>query len=319
MEQKATPTQMAAYLVSLRLQQLDRRPEIVAACAIVMRDHALYVDFSVHPHLTSSVIDIVGTGGDGHNTFNVSNSAAIIAAGAGCKVAKHGNRASSSSSGSADLLESLSCVLSNVTPARVPEILNSSNICFLFSQIYHPAMKHVSAARKEIGVPTIFNILGSLSNPAIPARMVLGVHSHYLGQLIAESSKLMGIERAFVVSGFEGLDEISPELDTYLWELTNGEITERKISPEDFGLSRHSLSLVAGGDSVYNAKILNDILNNNYEGPILDFILINTSALLVLDEKASDFKEGVALAREAIRSGKAKEALNAFVLATQSA
>ncbi|KAK9762109.1 anthranilate phosphoribosyltransferase, partial [Basidiobolus ranarum] len=123
----------------------------------------------------------------------------------------------------------------------------------------------------------------------------------------------------FVVSGFEGLDEISPELDTYLWELTNGEITERKISPDDFGLPRHSLSLVAGGDSVYNAKILTDILDNNYEGPILDFILINTSALLVLDEKASDFKEGVTLAREAIRSGKAKEALRAFVLATQSA
>ncbi|ORX89795.1 anthranilate phosphoribosyltransferase [Basidiobolus meristosporus CBS 931.73] len=318
MEHRATPAQMSAFLVSLRLQQFDCQPEIVAACATVMRDHALYVDFSSHPQLSSSVVDIVGTGGDGHNTFNVSTSAAIIAAGAGSKVAKHGNRASSSSSGSADLLESLSCVLENVTPPRVPEIIDSTNFCFLFSQVYHPAMRQISSTRKEIGVPTIFNILGPLSSPAKPSRIVLGVHSYQLGHLIAEALNLMGVEKAFVVNGSEGLDEISPELETHLWELSNGEITERKISPDDFGLPRHSLSLVAGGDSTYNAKILNEILDNKYEGPILDFILINTSALLVLDEKAADFKEGVALAREAIRSGKAKSVLSAFASATQS-
>lgn len=228
----ATPSQISAFLIGLKLQGKDLDAEIVAACAETMRAFALPIHYSEHAYLESCVVDIVGTGGDGHDTYNVSTTASLVAAGAGAKVAKvktcspaleispfvlnkphrfpkHGNRASSSKSGSADLMEAHGCHISNVTPSQVPHIIDTTNFCFLFSQTYHPAMKNVALTRKEIGVPTIFNLLGPMSNPARPARTITGVHSPGIGLLMANALKLTGVKEAMVVCGAEKLDEVS--------------------------------------------------------------------------------------------------------------
>jgi anthranilate phosphoribosyltransferase len=206
LEGRATPAQIAAYLIGLKLDSKEHDPKIIAASADVMRSHALAVHLS--KEMQDDVIDIVGTGGDGHNTFNVSTASSIIAAGAGCVVAKHGNRASSSSSGSADVLEALGCRLDNVVPEQVQDLLTKCRFVFLFAQTYHPAMKNVAGPRREMGVPTIFNLLGPLSNPTMPKCMVVGVHSLFLGPLMAEALQLLGVERGMVVCGNEGLDEV---------------------------------------------------------------------------------------------------------------
>jgi anthranilate phosphoribosyltransferase len=202
MEGKLGPSQIGAFLITLKLLGKETQPEYIAAVAEAMRDASLPVT------LNYDVVDIVGTGGDGQDTFNVSTAASIVAAGAGCKVAKHGNRASSSSCGSADVLETLGCTLQNVTPSKLPSILETTNFCFLFAQVYHPAMKSVAGPRKELGVRTIFNILGPLTNPARPTRMIVGVFSKDLGMLMAQSLQLLGVERGWVVSGAIGLDEV---------------------------------------------------------------------------------------------------------------
>jgi len=208
LEGRATSAQIAAYLIALKLEAKEHDPKIIAASADVMRSHALAV--SLAPDVHDRVVDIVGTGGDGHNTFNVSTASSIIAAGAGCIVAKHGNRASSSSSGAADVLEALGCRLDNVVPDQVPELLRKCGFVFLFAQTYHPAMKNVAGARREMGVPTIFNLLGPLSNPTMPKCMIVGVHSLFLGPLMAEALQLLGVEHGMVVCGNEGLDEVRP-------------------------------------------------------------------------------------------------------------
>jgi anthranilate phosphoribosyltransferase len=231
LENTATPAQAAAFLMGLKLYQREDDPTVIAACASVMRSHALQIPFDAvaDKDLIEALVDIVGTGGDGQNTFNVSTASGLVAAGAGCVVAKvswmngiavrfaderallpfqHGNRAASSSSGSADVLESLGCHLANISPESVPGVLRKCRFAFLFAQTYHPAMKHVAPIRREIGVPTIFNLLGPLTNPARPRRVVVGVHSKSLGPLMAEALRLLGSERGFVVHGAEGLDEV---------------------------------------------------------------------------------------------------------------
>ncbi|KAI8599611.1 anthranilate phosphoribosyltransferase [Dissophora ornata] len=315
MEGRATQAQIGAYLIALKLNKLDAEPAIVAACAVEMSNHGLPISFEQNPGLQEQLVDIVGTGGDGHDTFNVSTTAAIVAAGAGCKVAKHGNRAASSACGSADILEKIGCRIDNVKPEDVAPLLDNHGFCFLFAQTYHPAMKNTSAPRKELGIPSIFNLMGPLSNPAKPRRVVVGVHSRSLGTLMIESLKLMGLISGMVVCGANGLDEISPEGETHVWKLVDGEIVEEDISPAQFGLPSHPLSAVKGGGPKENAEILDDLLNNKFKSPghpILDFVLLNAAALLVVAGKATNFEDAVVLARQSVESGKARLVLEGF-------
>ncbi|KAI8059113.1 anthranilate phosphoribosyltransferase [Gongronella butleri] len=312
----AAHSQIAAFLVGLRLTHKDADPTIVAACARALQSHARLIPYNHYEHIQGDIVDIVGTGGDGHNTYNVSTTSALVAAGAGAKVAKHGNRAASSKSGSADLMEAQRCAISLVKPEQVAQIIDQTNFCFLFSQTYHPAMKHVASLRKEIGIPTVFNLLGPMSNPAKPKRVVVGVHSPQIGSLMANALRLTGVQHALVVCGAEKLDEISPAGETNYWRVhDNGEITTGTLHPtRDFGLKTHPLEQVKGGDCHENAEILNQLLDNQlpYDHPILDFVLLNASALLVVGGHATDFKHGVQLARDALASGKARNVLNAF-------
>ncbi|KAF9290608.1 anthranilate phosphoribosyltransferase [Mortierella alpina] len=314
MEGRATHAQIGAYLIGLKLNKLDAEPAIVAACAIEMSNHGLPIPFK-DTNLQEQLVDIVGTGGDGHDTFNVSTTAAIVAAGAGCKVAKHGNRAASSACGSADILEKIGCRIDNVQPEKVATLLDDHGFCFLFAQTYHPAMKNTSQPRRELGVPSIFNLMGPLSNPAKPRRVVVGVHSRSLGALMIQSLKLMGLIAGMVVCGANGLDEISPEGETHVWKLVDGEIVEEDISPAQFGLPSHPLLDVKGGGPQENAQILDDLLNNKFKSPghpILDFVLLNAAALLVVAGKADNFEDAVILARESVESGKARLVLEGF-------
>ncbi|KAH6601915.1 hypothetical protein BASA61_001618 [Batrachochytrium salamandrivorans] len=230
-----------------------------------------------------------------------------------------GSRASSSTSGSADVLEALGCHLNAVTPTAVASIMNESNFCFLFAQVFHPAMKHVAASRKELGVRTIFNLLGPLTNPANPSKMVVGVFSKDIGRIMAEALHLSGVKQGWVVHGLVGLDEISPEGSSLVWEFgPTGTITERTLSPADFGLPEHPLADVVGGDATENASTMTALLDNTLTGPILDFVLLNAAALLYVSGQAADLKEGVALARKSISSGEAKRQLMQFAKATHS-
>ncbi|KAF9972804.1 anthranilate phosphoribosyltransferase [Actinomortierella ambigua] len=315
MENRATPAQIGSFLTALKLTRLDRNPAIVASSALEMRDHGLPISFDGFPGLQDQLVDIVGTGGDGHDTFNVSTTAAIVAAGAGVKVAKHGNRASSSACGSADILEKVGCRIDNVRPEQVAPVLLKHSFCFLFAQTYHPAMKQSSQPRRELGIPSIFNIMGPLSNPAKPKRVVVGVHSRELGVLMIESLRLMGLISGMVVCGANGLDEISPEGETQVWKLMNGEIVEETISPAQFGLPSHPLTSVKGGGPEENAQILEDLLDNKFQSPghpILDFVLLNAAALLVVAGKADNFEAAVEIARDSVVSGKARAVLEGF-------
>ncbi|KAJ3120951.1 anthranilate phosphoribosyltransferase [Nowakowskiella sp. JEL0407] len=312
-----TPAQIGGFLSALKLTGLELDPEVIAAVATVMRNHALKVEFPANWNSDVPVVDIVGTGGDGHNTFNVSTAAGIVAAGAGSLVAKHGNRASSSQCGSADVLEALGCQLTNVTNTAVPEILSTSQFCFLFSQKFHPAMKFVAGPRKELGVRTIFNLLGPLTNPAKPSRVVVGVHSKSLGPLVASALHLTGVERGWVVNGSNGLDEISPEGITTVWEFGgSGEIAEKEIRPSDFGIMEHSLQSVKGGDSAFNGQIMTDLLSGKLSAgnPIFDWVTLNAAALIYLSEihGVKDLKGALELAKDSIKSGKALESLEKF-------
>ncbi|KAJ3304961.1 anthranilate phosphoribosyltransferase [Kappamyces sp. JEL0829] len=313
---KLSPSQIGAFLTSLKLLGLETNPHYITAVAKAMRDAALPIAFPAN----LTIVDIVGTGGDGQDTFNVSTASSIVAAGAGCKVAKHGNRASSSSCGSADVLEALNCRLDKATPAVVQELFeNGGDFCFLFAQLYHPANKSVAGPRKELGVRTIFNILGPLTNPARPNRMVVGVFSKDLGSIMAQSLSLLGVERAWVVCGEMGLDEISPQGKTHVWELQpDKSIKELVISPSDFGLPEHPLAAVKGGDAKYNSATMRALLSGELTGPVLDFVLLNSAALLFVAGKASSLVAAVDLARISISSGKAKEALERFSKTTLS-
>ncbi|KAI5477780.1 anthranilate phosphoribosyltransferase [Pseudohyphozyma bogoriensis] len=318
-EDGALPAQMGAFLAALNLTGKDRQPEVFAACAEVMQKHALTVD--VGEHGEGPVCDIVGTGGDGHNTFNVSTTAGIVAAGAGCRVYKHGNRAATSSSGSADILTSLGCPVASLTPSSIPAIAAASPFLFLFAPNYHPAMVRVAPVRKAIAFPTVFNALGPLINPAKPKAMIVGVHSPYLGPVFAEALKITGVTNAWVVCGAEGLDEISPAGPTHVWEVKDGQITPREISPTLFGLPTNPITSVAGGAPSENAQTLIDLLDGKLplDHPIENYVALNTAALLVVAGVAKSPEEGVAMARESIKGGKAKAALDAFRKSSQAA
>ncbi|KAI8835812.1 glycosyl transferase family, a/b domain-containing protein [Chytriomyces cf. hyalinus JEL632] len=309
-----SPAQVGAFLTALKLRGLDRDAGVVAAVARAMRGAASRVTIV----RGDPVVDIVGTGGDGQDTFNVSTASAIVVAGAGVRVAKHGNRSSSSKCGSADVLEALGAKLENVTADRVPLILDASKFCFLFAQTFHTSMRHVAGPRKELGVKTIFNILGPLTNPAMPDRMIVGVFSRDIGMVIADALRLSGVQRAWIVHGAIGLDEIAPIGETYVWSLENNAITESTIHPRDFGIAEHPLESVKGGDSDYNSDSMKQLLAGKLADghPVMDFVLLNSAALLHVSGKAKTLKEGVELARASIRGGAAQAALNAYVAAS---
>ncbi|KAJ3317960.1 anthranilate phosphoribosyltransferase [Boothiomyces sp. JEL0866] len=289
------PSQIGAFLVTLKLLGKDSQPSFIASIAKSMREAALQVETDYE------LVDIVGTGGDGQDTFNVSTAASIVAAGAGCK---HGNRASSSSCGSADVLEALGCKIQNVSPELCTKILDNGNFCFLFAQVFHPSMKYVSEPRKELGVRTIFNILGPLINPAKASKMIVGVYKRDLGRIMAETLILLGVQRAWVVCGAVGLDEISPEGETYVWETQpDGSIAELVVSPKDFGLPEHPLTAVKGGDSARNSNTMKELLDGKLSGPVLDFVLLNSAALLFVSGKALK-------ALSLVRSGNYQEGYN---------
>jgi anthranilate phosphoribosyltransferase len=304
----ATPAQVGAFLAAWRIR--GESPAAIAACLDVMLRHA-------EPVSAPDTIDICGTGGDGIDTINVSTAAAFVVAASGVRVAKHGNRAASSRCGSADVLEALGARIDLGGPA-IARIIDACNFCFLFAQRMHPAMRHVGGARREIGIRTVFNILGPLSNPASPARQLVGVGSRALGPLVAEALALRGIERALVVHSEDGLDEISPAAPTHAWVVGDGAVAERVFTPADFGIAPAPLSAVAGGDAAENAGAILAILDGG-EGPKTDFTVINAAAALVVAGRATDFRAAADLAREAIASGRAREVLDTYVALSREA
>ncbi|KAI9224672.1 glycosyl transferase family, a/b domain-containing protein [Blastocladiella britannica] len=322
LEGHASPAQTAAFLVVLRASGRDHDPAVVAASARVMQEHAAPVPLpSFDQNGDKFVVDIVGTGGDGHDTYNVSTTAALVAAGAGCTVAKHGNRASSSSSGSADLLEAAGCAVAAVKPEHVDAILAESGFCFLFAPTFHPAMRHVAPTRRELGVPSLFNILGPLGNPARPHGAVIGVYASELAPVAVESLRLMGVRRAMVVCGREGLDEISPAGPTDVWNLLpSGQVTTETIHPNDFGLPAHPLSSVRGGDAPANAALLRTLLSGGLPRthPIVSFVSLNAAALIYVAGQAPSMTEAVERAVTSIMEGGAMQVLDGFCARTQA-
>ncbi|TFY64821.1 hypothetical protein EVG20_g5825 [Dentipellis fragilis] len=308
------PEQIGSFLTALHIERIERRPEMLAAAADVLRKRALKA--AIADWDTDFVVDIVGTGGDGHNTFNVSTTAAVVAAGAGARVVKHGSKASTSSSGSADLLQALDCLFT-APSADTPMPIANIPFTFILAPHYHPALAFIAPIRKALPFRTMFNVLGPLINPARPRGMVLGVAERELGMTFVHSLKEGGVERALVVCGAEGLDEISCAGNTHAWKLQDGEITELTLHPSQFGLPTHPLSEVAGGTPTDNATSFRLLLTSGDEIPehllpILDFVLINASALLVVANIAKDFEEGTRLAMESVTSGAAWKALETF-------
>jgi anthranilate phosphoribosyltransferase len=304
----ATPAQIGAFLAGMRLR--GETPEVVAAGLTVMQTHA-------EPCPAADVIDICGTGGDGVDTINVSTAAGFLVAAAGVRVAKHGNRAASSKCGSADVLEALGARI-DLGGGQVAKVIDGCGFGFLFAQRFHPAMRHVGGPRRELAVRTMFNILGPLSNPANPRAQLVGVGARTIGPIVAGALALRGMERAVVVHSDDGMDEISTATGTHAWIVGEGAVAERELRPEDFGLSQHPVSSVAGGDAQQNAGDILAVLDGA-EGPKTDFVLMNAAAALYAAGRVADFPAGVAMGREAIASGRAREVLDHYVSLTQEA
>ncbi|MFA4893793.1 anthranilate phosphoribosyltransferase [Brevundimonas sp.] len=302
-----TPAQVAAAVTALRIR--GETVEEIAAFATAMRDAALRLD---HPY---DVIDTCGTGGDGQHTFNISTAAALVLAGAGLKVAKHGNRALSSKSGSSDVLAALGVNLA-ASPAQQRRSLDDAGIAFLFAPAYHGAMRHVGPVRAEIGFRTVFNLLGPLSNPASAKRQVMGVYDPRLLEPLAEVLGRLGAERAWVVHG-QGLDELTTTGPTGVAEWRDGVVRRFTVTPEDAGLPRASIEDLRGGDAEENALALHQLLAGE-PGAYRDIVLLNAAAALVVADRAADLAEGAAIAARVIDEGRAAQALTDLVVATNS-
>lgn len=315
---QATEAQIASVITALRMK--GETIDEITGCAKVMREYAT----AIRPRCAAvdierdeinldreTIIDTCGTGGDKTNTFNVSTSAAFIAAGAGLRVAKHGNRAVSSQCGSADVLSALGVNL-EVTPQKVEECIDAVGIGFLYAPLLHGAMKYAIGPRRQIGIRTIFNILGPLTNPAGARAQVVGVYEARLTEVLARVLGRLGSERAFVVHGKDAMDEISITGETQISELKNGRVETYSVSPEDFGLRRTRLEDISGGNADDNAGIIRRILDGE-KGPRRDIACLNAAAAIVAGGKARSIKEGLMLAYAAIDSGKAKEKLEKLV------
>ncbi|HMP71643.1 MAG TPA: anthranilate phosphoribosyltransferase [Kiritimatiellia bacterium] len=311
MNGEATPAQIAGYLIALRIR--GETPEIIAASAQAMREV-----FTPVGHELDAVVDTCGTGGDGAHTFNISTASAFVVAGAGIPVAKHGNRSVSSKSGSADVLEALGVNI-GVPASVMSACLKDIGIAFLFAPGLHPAMKHAIGPRRELGVRTLFNILGPLSNPAGTKRGVIGVYHRSLVDVIARAAADLGAEHLFVVHGLDGLDELTTTHASLVGEIRNGHVSLYEITPEDVGLPRAGLADLAGGDPAHNAELVKAVLSGNDKGPRRDIVLLNASAALVAGGKAGTLREGIDYARASIDSGAALEKLHRLAQATTRA
>ncbi|MFH1905494.1 MAG: anthranilate phosphoribosyltransferase [bacterium] len=304
MDGKATASQIASFITALRMK--GETVDEITGCAKVMREKAE----RIHIKHGLDVVDTCGTGGDKANTFNVSTATAIVAAGGGLIVAKHGNRSVSSKCGSADVIKELGINI-DIPPNRVEECINNIGIGFLFAPLFHKAMKYAIGPRREIGIRTIFNILGPLTNPANATSQVLGVYNPNLTDKLANVLKNMGSKSAFVVHGEGGFDEISITGKTRISELKNGEIKTYYIHPRDFGMSIGKEEDIRGGDAAENAKIIIKILKGE-KGARRDIVVLNSAHIFVATGKAKDIREGITLAEKSIDSGAALNKLNAL-------
>ena len=307
MQGEATPAQLGSFLTALRLK--GETTQELAGMASVMREFALKVD------VDGTVVDTVGTGGDGSNSFNISTATAFVAAGAGLKVAKHGNRAASSSCGSADVLEALGANI-ELTPQAVARCINEVGVGYMFAQAFHPAMRHAGPVRREIGIRTVFNILGPLTNPAGAQVQLLGVAFPELGATMAEVLRLLGAHHAMIVHGHGGLDEISLSGDTSVWELQGDQVREWTVRVSDTGLPYTPVEAVRGGDKEQNAATMRSLFQGE-PGPVRDMVLLNSAGVLLVGDLVATIREGVQLAAEIIDSGAALDKLDRFVELTQ--
>lgn len=304
MSGQATPVQMSAYLTALALK--GETIDEITASAAGMRAHCIKLLHNL------DVLEIVGTGGDGSNSFNISTTSSLVIAAGGVPVAKHGNRAASSKSGAADVLEALGVKIT-LTPERSAEILKKINICFLFAQNYHIAMKYVAPIRKELGIRTVFNILGPLSNPAGANMELMGVYDQSLVKPLAQVMANLGVNRGMVVYGQDSLDEISMCAPTSVCEIRDGKFTSYEITPEQFGYERCEKGALTGGTPAENAEITKAILKGEEKGPKRQAVCLNAGAALYIAGKAASIEEGVKLAESLIDSGAALKKLEEFV------
>ena len=306
MSGNTTATQNAAFLAALSTKSAKAETtDEIAGCAAAMREHATKVVTDME------LFEIVGTGGDGAHSFNISTTSALVAAAGGMKVAKHGNRAASSKCGTADCLEALGVNIDQ-NPQKCVELLDKVGMCFFFAQKYHTSMKYVGAIRKELGFRTVFNILGPLTNPGSPKMQLLGVYDEYLAEPLAQVLINLGVKRGMVVYGQDKLDEISMSAPTTVCEFKDGWYKKYVICPEDFGFTRCTKKDLEGGTPEENAKITRDILNGE-KGHKRNAVLMNAGAALYIGSKADSMKDGIALAAEIIDSGKAVETLDKFI------
>ncbi len=309
MDGNATPAQIAAYITALRIR--GETADVIAGSAQAMREHFTRVERE-----NEIVIDTCGTGGDGAHTFNISTAVAFVAAGAGAIVAKHGNRSVSSRSGSADVLEALGVNIA-VDSAVMSRCLREIGIAFLFAPALHPAMKHAIGPRKEIGIRTIFNILGPLSNPAGAQHGVIGVYAKHLVPMLAEAAAQLGAKHLFVVHGSDGLDEFTTTGTSFVAEARDGKVRTFEIHPRDVGLPVAKTEDLRGGTPQENAEIIRRVFAGE-EFPARDIVLLNAAAALVAGQKAASLKAGFALAAQSIDSGAAKRKLEQLAAATRS-
>ena len=306
MSGETTATQNAAFLAALTTKSARAETtDEIAGCAAAMRDHAVKVETDM------DLFEIVGTGGDGAHSFNISTTSALVAAAGGMKVAKHGNRAASSQCGTADCLEALGVNIQQ-SPARCIELLNEVGMCFFFAQKYHTSMKYVGAIRKELGFRTVFNILGPLTNPGSPSMQLLGVYDEYLVEPLAQVLVSLGVKRGMVVYGMDKLDEISLSAPTKICEIKDGWFKSFVITPEQFGFARCTKDDLKGGTPAENAATTRAILGGQ-QGHKRNAVLMNAGAALYIGGKAASIADGIALAAQMIDSGAALATLDKLI------
>jgi len=306
MNGESTPTQNAAFLAALSTKSTKRETtDEIAGCAAAMREHALSVE------KCTEALEIVGTGGDGAHSFNISTTAAMVIAATGQKVAKHGNRAASSKSGTADCLEALGVNLQQ-EPDQIPKLLEQAGICFFFAQKYHTSMKYVGPIRKELGIRTVFNILGPLTNPGRPDYFLLGVYDEYLLEPVARVLMNLGVKSGLVVYGMDKLDEISASADTKVCDFKDGRYNTYYIKPEDFGLDRCTKDDLVGGTPEENAEITKSVLKGE-QGPRRTAVVMNAGAALYAAGKAESIEAGIRIAEKTIDSGAAYATMEKFI------
>ena len=304
MSGEVTGSQFGAFVTSLMLK--GETANEVAGLATSMREHSLKVSVS-----EKIILDTCGTGGDNSNTFNISTACGLILGGCGLKIAKHGNRAMSGNSGSADVLERLGVKI-NLSPKGVSKCIQETNIGFMFAQIYHPSMKFAAGPRKELGIKTVFNILGPLTNPANANHQIIGVYSPSVGNLMAEVLKILGSSRAMVVHSADGIDEISLWDKTNIWELKNNEISNYEVTHKNFGLNQIDINELKVNSPEESVKIIQNILSGK-KSAARDVVLANAAAGLLIAGKVDNLIEGVEIAQKSIDSGNASKQLNKLI------